>query len=964
MSFAVASERMALPTPLSPAGRVDDADAQQYATTRQIVRACMRCRKQKSKCDAFRPCSVCTKAGAECVSRLPDDRRPDRAAAAARDAPRATGCLADARPAKIRRVTRPPRPERSIAVAGSIIAHVPASSPAQSAGRDRTERSDTIASSTVQPDTVEDINITNNNDNDNDKDNDNDNNDNNDNNGGHAGMINVTVSSMNTNLFTLIPGHLMANTTPGSDQQHDAYNPLTSTSQASDRLDAATASPSATIIDPQYRAVLPWSHARASAASLAALLPPRPVADYLIGVYFNTVHWFMVVVHEGHFLRHYRAMLDRMDVCPASDAAMLSNTDDDFTFAVLVLTMVVLGGRYASMHTARAKRCRAIYRECTGNDTDFDIVQTTSRLFSVVRSSTTDNLACGTLATLQSTILLNSLCLYHGEANLTWAYAGACIRTAQALGVHKDRGELRWTSPYVRDMDPEERGQLRRRLFWAVHTSDRFLAMCYGLPLVMSDEECQAGAPTETSVYPLPGCSSFLMVEEDLASGPVTLLTYQTYKLHVYIILGEIISGLYRQASGTRNPLLSKFDPAPAPDEPPPSTQKPDETIATAQQLEAKLQNWYNALPPELRLSDEMAYPAYQGMVRRDGGIAEDDDEIIVPAQDPQNSLHAESQESEESQTARRRRLRIRRGIYGLQALLLQLSYDNALLLIHRAILSLRGTTARATPSSVSAPVLRASADACWRAAQRISRIGRHHIFHQQQQAHAVSYVGIHLFTAGVVLSVFANSDPLGARAGEAKQGLRRIIAMQRRLRKKVVVSGQGLAILENLAREVVRQEVAAILGQDDDGDEQYDRGQDGERRAGQDNRGGGGGGGAVPRETAVDDHPHGTAQPPPASASMHANSQRTQRTHQSSGCASDGTVVPFDLSGRLLDGFASTNDLVLDTDMFNDSVLDIEKLLSSAQFMPMCEPGMTADFAFPNTGAPSTSGTWWFLSE
>ncbi|CAK7199558.1 hypothetical protein SEUCBS139899_002238 [Sporothrix eucalyptigena] len=951
MSSTVTSERMALPTPLSPAGRVDDADAQQYATTRQIVRACMRCRKQKSKCDAFRPCSVCTKAGAECVSRLPNDRRSDNAAPTARDTLRGTGSLPDARPAKIRRVTSTTRPERSIVSAGSVTANVSVSSPAQSVHRDRTEGGDTIASSTfvqtdtVQTDAVEDINnnITDN-DNDNDEVSD-------ENNGGHAEMINVKVSSMNTNLFTLIPGHLMENTTPGSDhQQHDAYNPLTNASHASDRLDAATASPSATIIDPQYRAVLPWSHSRATAGSLAALLPPRPVTDYLIGVYFNTVHWFMVVVHEGHFLRHYRAMMDRMDVCKESDTSMLPNTDDDFTFAVLVLTMVVLGGRYASMHTARAKRCRAIYRECTGEDTDFDIVQTTSRLFSVVRSNTTDNLACGTLATLQSTMLLNSLCLYHGEANLTWAYSGAYIRTAQALGVHKDRGELRWTSPYVRDMDPEERSQLRRRLFWAVHTSDRFLAMCYGLPLVMSDEECQAAAPTENSVYPLPGCSSFLMVEEDLVSGPVTLLTYQTYKLHVYIILGEIISGLYRQSSGTRNPLLSKFDPAPK--EPPPSQQKPDEIIKTAQRLETKLQNWYNALPPELRLSDEMSYPAYQEMVRRDGGIPEDDDEIIVPAQDTQNSLQADSEESE---TARRRRLRIRKGIYGLQALLLQLSYDNALLLIHRAIMSLRSTT-RSTASSVSSPIFRASTDACWRAAQRISRIGRHHIFHQQQQAHAVSYVGIHLFTAGVVLSVFANSDPLGARAGEAKQGLRRIIAMQRRLRKKVVVSGQGLAILENLAREVVRQEVTAILGQDDDGDEQYYRDQDGERRPGQDNSGG-----AVPRETAFDYHSHGTVQPPPPSTSIYSNSQRT---HQPNGFASDGTVAPFDLSGRLLDGFSNTNDLVLETDMFNDSVLDIEKLLSSAQFMPMCEPGMTTDFAFPNAGAPSTSGAWWFLSE
>ncbi|CAK7219661.1 hypothetical protein SBRCBS47491_003922 [Sporothrix bragantina] len=932
----LAAERAALPTPLSPAGRAEDQDDPQYATTRQIVRACMRCRKQKSKCDAFRPCSVCVKAGAECVSRLPNEKRPDSVAGAGVREVQASASLTEVRPAKIRRVASKHHQERN-----TVDARASASSPIQNScvRPDQADGSDTAGTSVHAEDggSNDETAV-----------------------GSATEIINVKVSSMNTNLFTLIPGHLMENTTPSSEQPHDAYNTLTGTltmpSLGSDRVNASTASPSAaTIIDPQYRAVLPWSHSRATAASLITLLPPRPVTDYLIAVYFNTVHWFMVVVHEGHFLRHYRVMMDVHEREPA----MLSNADDDFTFAVLVLTMVVLGGRYASMHPARARRCRDIYREyCSATadqqqeHIDFDIVQTTSRLFSVVRSNTTDNLACGTLATVQSMLLLGSLCLYHGEPNLAWAYSGASIRTAQALGVHKDRSELRWSSSYVRSMDPAERSQLRYRLFWAVHTSDRFLAMCYGLPLVMTDDDCHASAPGEDSVYPLPGCSSFLMVEEDRAEGPVTLLTYQTYKLHVYIILGEIISGLYRQSSGGRNPLLSKFEPAtePQPNFHASHSPKPDGLIETAQRLEAKLQNWYNALPAALRLSDDMSYPAYQELAADSvGGEADEvDDEIIVPAQD---SLQSETVDSD---AARRRRLRIRKGVYGLQALLLQLSYDNALILIHRAILS--PSTAKVV-SGVSRDVFRRSADSCWRAAQRISRIGRHHIFHQQQQAHAVSYVGIHLFTAGVVLSVFANSDPLGVRAVEAKQGLRRIIAMQRRLRKKVVVSGQGLALLENLAREVVRQEMNAILGEDDDAHSTY---ADGDRRitAVLSDRGAA----ALRREPSPGyPTPDGATHQILPSTTTGSNSQRTQ---YSDSLLMNGTVAPFDLSGRLLDGVSDTNDLMLETDMFNDSVLDIEKLLSSSMSIPAYEPGMSSDFAFASNGAQSTSGTWWFLSE
>jgi hypothetical protein len=89
-------------------------------------------------------------------------------------------------------------------------------------------------------------------------------------------------------------------------------------------------------------------------------------------------------------------------------------------------------------------------------------------------------------------------------------------------------------------MDIAEKCQLRRRLSWAVHTSDRFLAMCYGLPFLISDEDGVAGMPCEDNVYPNPGNAHFLMVEDDLngvcstrgisnsTGRPTILLTYQT----------------------------------------------------------------------------------------------------------------------------------------------------------------------------------------------------------------------------------------------------------------------------------------------------------------------------------------------------------------------------------------------------------------------------------------------------
>ena len=716
-----------------------------------------------SQCDVFRPCSVCEKAGVECINRPANDRLD--MSADSNDVP-ITSARLNGNPTNGGRLsTQSPRERRE----GEPL------SMSQHAVR--------IPSSSGEAHPPEE----------------------------NMGSMDLTEEDMNTQLFTLTRGHLMdpsASSPHRRDNDADGVHLHPGLTSINESLSSPSTS---SFIDPQYRAVLPWSYSRASAASLLAHLTPRPVTDYLVAVYFNTVHWFMAILHEGHFLHHYRTMMDLFERDPQSTP----NTDEDFTFAVLVLTVVALGGRYTSIHSARLRRCIRINMEhCRSSKSrmdaqNFDVVKTTSQLFSVVRNDATDNLACGTLATVQSLLLLSSLYLFHGDANLAWTNSGSVIRAAQALGLHREHSELRWNSPYYQSMDRAERRQLRWRLFWAVHTSDRFLAMCYGLPPLISDEDCVAGVPCEDNIYPAPGSSSFLMIEDDLhnfsptnpsnTSGqPITLLTYQTYKLQFYIILGQITSTLYRQSHKGLDTLISQVGSRATADASSSSKLKTHELIEAVQRLEHKLRKWYDDLPKALRLSEDLTYPACNEPVDND------DDDVIIPAHDDLRK---------ESSKTKRRRMKVKNAIYGLQALLLQLAYDNALILIHRPILALKNKS----PLTASQDMHRRSVNACWEASLRISNIGKHHIFDRNLQAHAISYVGIHLFTAGVVLSAFASSEPLSRCAWEAKQGLSRVIRMQRRLQRKVVVSGQGLTLLENLAREVVRKEIKTIIAQETD---------------------------------------------------------------------------------------------------------------------------------------------------
>ena len=774
----------------------------------------------------------------------------------------------------------------------------------------------------------------------------------------NVGFVELTEKDMNTQLFTLTRGHLMAASTSnpqqrdnGADSVHWHHNLISGNEYLS--------SPSASsFIDPQYRAVLPWSYSRASANSLLANLPPRRVTDYLVAVYFNTVHWFMAILHEGHFLHHYRKMMDLYE----RDAQSTPNTDEDFTFAVLVLTIVALGGRYTSIHAARVRRCNQTYMDfCRApkpygtpslDPQDFDVMKNTSQLFSVVRSNATDNLACGTLATIQSLLLLGSLYLFHGDANLAWANSGSVIRAAQALGVHKECSELRWNSPYYQSMDRAERRQLRWRLFWAVHTSDRFLSMCYGLPLLILDEDCTAGVPCEDNIYPPPGSSSFLMIEDDLhdlspaslsnnSSRPITLLTYQTYKLQFYIILGEITSTIYRRPHGGFESIVSKFESRASAKASSGSELKGHELIEAVQKLEHKLRKWYDDIPKALRLSKDLTYPPFNQPVDND------DDQVIIPADDDL---------CKDPRQTKKRRTKVKNTIYGIQALLLQVAYDNALILIHRPILALK----KKSLLTASQEIHRRSINACWDASLRISNIGKHHVFNRNQQAHAISYVGIHLFTAGAVLSAFASSEPLSRCAWEAKQGLSRVIRMQHRLRRKVLVSGQGLTILESLAQEVVRKEMKTIIAQETEILDDDDQTMSLEN--------------VRPTDSVINDRMStGTS-----AQVAELNTQRQQYmppvADEAVNYAEASTGLPLDLNDDIESDFFNNSMLEL-----NESMLDIEKctcttvvdrflgqhltqdaVLSEPQPLPVSVMGMNINGSWTNN-EPQQTPIWWF---
>lgn len=157
--------------------------------------------------------------------------------------------------------------------------------------------------------------------------------------------------------------------------------------------------------------------------------------------------------------------------------------------------------------------------------------------------------------------------------------------------------------------------------------------------------------------------------------------------------------------------------------------------------------------------------------------------------------------------------------IFRLQAIALQLSYDNIQLVLHRPLLVYNGILSLGTHLSMTIAsnstnaFWESSKETCWNSAQRISCIDEHlAAFKPIQNSYATSFVGMQTFTAGVMLGIFALSKPSSAQAQEAKQSIGRLIKMPRLLGYHTTISEQTGRVLERLLRLILDEELKLLL--------------------------------------------------------------------------------------------------------------------------------------------------------
>jgi hypothetical protein len=170
-------------------------------------------------------------------------------------------------------------------------------------------------------------------------------------------------------------------------------------------------------------------------------LPQDSVMVTLIEEYFESIHWFSLVILESKFRPSFNAIRAGMA------------TKSERPFLLLLSTMLGLASWYRG-HVSHPK---------DGHPPEF-WHDWSSRLLENSESQIIEIMNQNSVTAAQTLILLGSFYVYHGRPNLSFSILGATVKVAQAAGLHRE--PVNGTQA-----DREE----KKRVWWTIYTWDRYV---------------------------------------------------------------------------------------------------------------------------------------------------------------------------------------------------------------------------------------------------------------------------------------------------------------------------------------------------------------------------------------------------------------------------------------------------------------------------------------------------------
>ncbi|KAI6710449.1 hypothetical protein PZA11_003125 [Diplocarpon coronariae] len=183
-------------------------------------------------------------------------------------------------------------------------------------------------------------------------------------------------------------------------------------------------------------------------------LPPKHIADHLLGSYYASVHTLIPILHWPTFEQEYEAVYN---------AGSLHGVPP--VWSSLLFSVLAVGVLFSTDMGIPRLRQGGEYLE-----TSRLLMDPWNDAFEI------DHAQASTLVSI-----------FLAEINLksaAWTWLASAVRISQDIGLHHETGP--W---------PIVEGEMRRRVWWGIYVWDRHMSLELGRPLLIDDADCDVSLP-------------------------------------------------------------------------------------------------------------------------------------------------------------------------------------------------------------------------------------------------------------------------------------------------------------------------------------------------------------------------------------------------------------------------------------------------------------------------------------
>jgi hypothetical protein len=256
---------------------------------------------------------------------------------------------------------------------------------------------------------------------------------------------------------------------------------------------------------------------------------PRPVTDYLLTRYWDKVYTLYPFVHKPTFMKSYERLWDaNAGAAPANAALGLGESGSagplSFVFHCGLNAMLILGLEFTSIPKSEKDSLTFQCLQKCKNLLKFDLFNE------------------GSVAVLQTTLLLAHYFQSTNSPNKGWVITGVSCRIAQGLGLHVDSPGISQSPPVVRE--------LLRRLWYSTIIFDMMTAMTLGRPVMLRRHH-----PVP---LPAPTDDEYLLHNIQQPENHFSGLTFFHETNKIYRVLRQALASVYKDNTDENGQKVDK----------------------------------------------------------------------------------------------------------------------------------------------------------------------------------------------------------------------------------------------------------------------------------------------------------------------------------------------------------------------------------------------------------------------